>query len=58
MAALLLKIRIRIEILLQQASEFLRIAEILIDTDVLVLRAIYAQQKNFQSSKYRETERG
>ena len=41
------------QILLQQASEFLRIAEILIDTDVLVLRAIYAQQKNLVS-KYRE----
>jgi hypothetical protein len=41
------------QILLQQGSEFLRIAEILIDTDVFVLRAIYAQQK-LVVSKYRE----
>ena len=41
------------QILLQQTSEFLRIAEILIDVDVLVLRAIYAQQKALVC-KYRE----
>lgn len=41
------------QILLQRASEFLRIAEILIDANVFVLRAIYAQQKALVG-KYRE----
>jgi hypothetical protein len=41
------------QLLVQQVSEFTRIAEILTDTDVFVLRAIYVKQRAV-IEKYRE----